>query len=103
MGKSLIAPGSAWGLRVMPVGFQPVELRDIVGVQGGWKEGLLHWVDEAYDPGTKSRRRIVEKASYKYLNESGEPQYERVRDIARIAFKFDSAARLLAALDEAMS
>jgi len=54
--------------------------------------------DEAYDPGTKSHARIQQKAQQKYLGEDGQPRYNRVRDISRMALLYDTPASLLAGL-----
>lgn len=52
------------------------------------------WIDEAFDPGTKTKERVVAKAQYKYHG-----NYARVRDISRLALQFDTFERLANALD----
>jgi len=62
------------------------------------EEGLLAYADEALDPGAKRRLRVIEKAMFKYQDQHGRPQYDRVRDIARMALQFDSAEALISVL-----
>merc|ERR1712178_482449 len=61
-------------------------------------DGLLAYADEALDPGAKRRARVMEKATFKYQDEWGRPQFDRVRDIARMALQFDTAEALLSVL-----
>jgi hypothetical protein len=61
-------------------------------------DGLLAYADEALDPGAKRRERVMEKATFKYQDEWGRPQFDRVRDIARMALQFDTAEALLRVL-----
>lgn len=58
---------------------------------------LLH-IDEAYDPGVKTRERIDEKANFKYKDEDGLPRFDRVKDISRVAIQFHTIASLMNAL-----
>jgi len=61
-------------------------------------ELLLAHADEALDPGAKRRERVMEKAMFKYQDQWGQPQFDRVRDIARMAIQFHSAEALLRVL-----
>lgn len=61
-------------------------------------DGLLAYADEALDPGAKKRQRVIDKARFKYQDQCGRPQFDRVRDIARMALQFDTAEALLRVL-----
>eukprot|EP00039_Didymoeca_costata_P009608 m.127373 g.127373 ORF g.127373 m.127373 type:complete len:635 (-) comp14544_c2_seq1:25-1929(-) len=60
----------------------------------GVKANPCPWVDEAFDPGLKTKERVVAKAVYKYDGNFG-----RVRDISRLALQFESFERLAGALE----
>jgi len=55
------------------------------------------WVHEAYDPGIKSRERIMDKAKFKYKR-FGDARLGRVRDVARLALQYDTCQGLLEGL-----
>jgi hypothetical protein len=61
-------------------------------------DGILAFADEALDPGVKKPKRVKEKATFKYQDQDGMPQFDRVRDIARMALQFETAEALVRAL-----
>jgi len=90
--KQVLAPRSVWAGQLVG--------GTLEGPANGWADGLQPWIDACCCPGVKKRDRIVVKASYKYPDESGQPQYQRVRDMARLGLQFNTASRLLDAIPE---
>lgn len=86
--KARLAPGSPWALASPE---EPAKL-----LQGRQNFGLPG-VAAAYDPGVKSMERIQQKSAQKY---SGD--FNRVRDVARLALHFDTAEALLGAIPEVL-
>jgi len=112
--KAILAPGSAWAATVVgsmnasgeagkeleiekEAGEDNMDSRYLRGIS------LPGFVDVAIDPGTKREARIREKASFKYPDAHGKPQYDHVRDIARIALQMDTAERLVEAIRQLLT
>jgi len=86
--KARVAPGTKWALA------SPEEPAKLLQGSQNFK---LPGVAAAYDPGAKSLERIQQKAAQKYAGD-----FNRVRDVARLALHFDTAEALLLAVPEVL-
>jgi hypothetical protein len=85
--KDKLAPGSQWA-RIGPEAAKMLRRP----ADGHFQ---LRSVDACYDPGVKSKERCLTKMQQKY-----EGNFNRIRDVARLALMFDTAAGILAVMSE---